>query len=143
VAVERPGPEEAWTGGEGDEPTLTRVMETPEAEGDETAEVPLDDSLRLDDLTDGVDLEFGDEDVAEDDATQLAPTLAADDVDEDDDTQEMPPVTMSEIGTKLDLARAYIDMGDPDGAKSILEEVLAEGDDAQKTEARELIESLG
>ena len=34
-------------------------------------------------------------------------------------------------------------MGDPEGAKSILEEVLAEGDDAQKTEARELIESLG
>lgn len=29
-----------------------------------------------------------------------------------------------EIGTKLDLARTYIDMGDPDGARSILDEVL-------------------
>ncbi|MCU0971939.1 MAG: LysM peptidoglycan-binding domain-containing protein, partial [Gammaproteobacteria bacterium] len=28
--------------------------------------------------------------------------------------------TMSEVGTKLDLARAYIDMGDPEGARSIL-----------------------
>ena len=40
---------------------------------------------------------------------------------------ELEPVTMSEVGTKLDLARAYMDMGDPDGARSILEEVLAEG----------------
>ena len=33
---------------------------------------------------------------------------------------------MSEVGTKLDLARAYIDMGDPEGARSILDEVLKE-----------------
>ena len=37
--------------------------------------------------------------------------------------------TMTEVGTKLDLARAYVDMGDPAGARSILEEVLDEGDD--------------
>ncbi len=37
---------------------------------------------------------------------------------------EMEPVTMSEVGTKLDLARAYMDMGDPEGARSILEEVV-------------------
>jgi len=142
--VERPGLDEAWAGEESSELTPNQVMETPgDAEGDETGEVPLDDSLRLDDLTDDVDLEFDDEEVVNEDATQIAPSLGAADVDEDDATQEMPPVTMSVIGTKLDLARAYIDMGDPDGAKSILEEVLAEGDDAQKTEARELIESLG
>ena len=33
---------------------------------------------------------------------------------------EMDPPTMSEVGTKLDLARAYMDMGDPEGARSIL-----------------------
>ena len=33
------------------------------------------------------------------------------------------------IGTKLDLAKAYLDMGDPEGAKSMLDEVLAEGND--------------
>ena len=37
------------------------------------------------------------------------------------------PATMSEVGTKLDLARAYMDMGDPEGARSILDEVLQEG----------------
>lgn len=55
---------------------------------------------------------------------------------------ELEPVTMSEVGTKLDLARAYMDMGDPDGARSILEEVLAEGNPNQKQEAQRLIESI-
>jgi len=50
--------------------------------------------------------------------------------------------TMSEVGTKLDLARAYIDMGDPEGARSILEEVLAEGNATQKQEADRLMASL-
>lgn len=55
---------------------------------------------------------------------------------------ELEPVTMSEVGTKLDLARAYMDMGDPDGARNILQEVLAEGSASQKQEARRLIDSL-
>lgn len=46
------------------------------------------------------------------------------------------------VGTKLDLAKAYLDMGDPDGARSMLEEVLAEGDDAQRAEAQRLIDEL-
>jgi len=55
---------------------------------------------------------------------------------------EMEPVTMSEVGTKLDLARAYMDMGDPEGARSILEEVVSEGSASQKQEAQRLIEAL-
>jgi len=47
-----------------------------------------------------------------------------------------------EAATKLDLARAYMDMGDPDGARSILQEVLSEGSASQKQEARRLIDSL-
>ncbi|MFZ1391686.1 MAG: FimV/HubP family polar landmark protein [Dokdonella sp.] len=47
------------------------------------------------------------------------------------------------IGTKLDLAKAYLDMGDPEGARSMLEEVLAEGGPAQQDEARRLISELG
>jgi pilus assembly protein FimV len=43
-----------------------------------------------------------------------------------------------ETATKLDLAKAYIDMGDAEGARSILDEVLAEGNDAQKKQAAEL-----
>jgi pilus assembly protein FimV len=50
--------------------------------------------------------------------------------------------TMSEVGTKLDLARAYIYMGDPEGARSILDEVLQEGNATQKQEAEPLMSSL-
>ena len=50
--------------------------------------------------------------------------------------------TMSEVGTKLDLARAYMDMGDPEGARSILDEVLKEGSAVQKQEAERLMASL-
>jgi len=51
--------------------------------------------------------------------------------------------TMTEVGTKLDLARAYIDMGDPDGARSILNEVIEEAGDSQRQEARQLLSGLG
>jgi len=50
---------------------------------------------------------------------------------------------VDEIGTKLDLAKAYVDMGDGDGARSILDEVLEEGDDAQKQQAKDLLEQIG
>ena len=44
--------------------------------------------------------------------------------------------------TKLDLARAYIDMGDADGAKDILREVLDEGNSDQQQKAQAMLESL-
>jgi len=47
-----------------------------------------------------------------------------------------------EVGTKLDLAKAYIDMGDPDGARSILDEVMSEGSDTQKSEAQSLLDQI-
>ena len=42
------------------------------------------------------------------------------------------------VDSKLDLARAYLDMGDEDGARPVLMEVIKEGDLAQQAEAREL-----
>ncbi len=50
---------------------------------------------------------------------------------------------VDEIGTKLDLARAYIDMGDKEAARSMLDEVKQEGDPAQKEEADQLLAQLG
>jgi pilus assembly protein FimV len=60
---------------------------------------------------------------------------------------EVPPseieaVTASEVRTKLDLARQFLDMGDPESARHMLDEVLTEGDAAQKQEAQRLIELL-
>ncbi|TMU71077.1 FimV family protein [Pseudomonas fluorescens] len=47
-----------------------------------------------------------------------------------------------EAATKLDLAQAYIDMGDSDGARDILNEVLTEGDEKQRGEAKEMLSNL-
>jgi len=55
---------------------------------------------------------------------------------------DVESATMSEVGTKLDLARAYVDMGDPEGARSILEEVLKEGSAVQRKEAERLLAGL-
>lgn len=45
---------------------------------------------------------------------------------------------VDEAATKLDLAKAYLDMGDAEGAKSILDEVLVEGSEVQRKQAAEL-----
>ncbi|OZA28916.1 MAG: hypothetical protein B7X91_03535 [Hydrogenophilales bacterium 17-64-11] len=50
---------------------------------------------------------------------------------------------LDEVGTKLDLARAYVEMGDKEGAREILNEVLAEGNDKQKTDAKGILGALG
>jgi pilus assembly protein FimV len=67
-----------------------------------------------------------------DDLPPAPPAAARDDVFGDDDA----------VGTKLDLAKAYMDMGDPEGARSMLEEVIAEGTEAQKSEAHRLIADI-
>lgn len=50
--------------------------------------------------------------------------------------------SLDEVATKLDLAKAYMDMGDYDGASSTLEEVLAEGNESQRQEAEELLDQI-
>ena len=47
-----------------------------------------------------------------------------------------------ETATKLDLARAYIEMDDGDAAREILEEVISEGREEQRSEARAMLEKL-
>jgi len=61
------------------------------------------------------------------------------DLDSDSDTSLME----AQVSTKLDLARAYMDMGDVEGARSTLEEVMAEGNDDQRKEAKELLHQAG
>jgi len=49
----------------------------------------------------------------------------------------------TQIETKIDLAKAYIDMGDIEGARSTLEEVMEDGNDEQKRQAEELLHQNG
>jgi len=86
----------------------------------------------------GLDFDFGQD---------LGVTSEGSDIDMDLNTSDVSMnVDMAggdEVGTKLDLARAYIDMGDPDGARSILDEVMEEGNAGQKQEAQQLMTQIG
>jgi pilus assembly protein FimV len=145
--------------------TGTEVLHNRQEVDDETGSTSLVRSLRVND--DGIDLDLEDLTVALHGAdtveqprsssfsrdvfgggeTPLDIDIGHDLVVDDDPTGTedggpLDPQTMTEIGTKLDLARAYIDMGDPEGARSILEEVLDEGDPTQRREAQGLIDVL-
>ena len=111
---------------------------------DDVISLDLDDdddaiSLNLDDDDDAISLDLDDNDDAisldlDDDDDELSLDLDDDDVislDLDDDG-----------GNKLDLARAYIDMGDGDGARSVLEEVIKKGSESEIQEANELLEKI-
>jgi pilus assembly protein FimV len=122
---------------------------------DETGEMPAvastDVELDLDDLTAALQVSEAGDTVEQprDDATVEYPRPA---IEEEAGTVSIAPDemsddlsdarTMTEVGTKLDLARAYVDMGDPAGARSILEEVLDEGDEGQRQQAQQLLDSL-
>ncbi|MFL0808866.1 MAG: hypothetical protein K6L76_00490 [Agarilytica sp.] len=67
------------------------------------------------------------------------PEVSAEDVD-DDDLDFLSD--SDETATKLDLARAYIDMGDQEGARDIIREILEEGNDEQKEEAQGLLSRI-
>jgi pilus assembly protein FimV len=69
-------------------------------------------------------------------AVEFPAPEAEDDVLADDEEAD-------EMDTKLDLARAYMDMGDPDGARSILEEVMEEGAADHQERARTLLDKVG
>ncbi|MDX2457637.1 MAG: FimV/HubP family polar landmark protein, partial [Gammaproteobacteria bacterium] len=68
---------------------------------------------------------------------------ANDVLEDEEDASEGLLNNTDEVTTKLDLAHAYMDMGDPDGARSILDEVMGEGNDEQKREAEGIISKLG
>jgi pilus assembly protein FimV len=72
---------------------------------------------------------------------ELSPLDAAEiPIAESFDTDEsIHGVETNPVDSKLDLARAYLDMGDEDGARPVLMEVIKEGDLPQQAEARELL----
>ena len=147
-------------------PTPAPAPEAPEAPLDIEAELAaFDDALGLDDsfpdLADDFDLSLADEPdpldasfAAElDDVNaeldkfsqtleqpSIAPHFTADDASDLmlDEPEFDYLAGTDEAATKLDLARAYIDMGDNDGAREILDEVMKEGTETQRKEAIDL-----
>jgi pilus assembly protein FimV len=87
--------------------------------------------------SDNTEIDLGD---SADPLEQLASSLDSDAELEEDEFDFLSG--NDEASTKLDLARAYIEMDDKEGARDILEEVAAEGNDDQKAQAQELMAQL-
>ncbi len=102
-----------------------------------------DDALDMDfslDMSEEGDVE------TEEGEFDLSAEAADYDLSDDDDQGGMDltePLDADEINTKLDLARAYLDMGDHEGARDILEEVVEGGNAEQKKEAEDLMAQAG
>jgi len=131
-------------------------------EGDPDLELDLDldeDNLALesdDDLD--LDLDEGDlapdldEDVGSDESLQVEDELDLElDLDDDSDDDPLGSDVLEldddldldeDPGSKLDLARAYMEMGDSDGAREVLAEVIKEGSDQDIAEANEMLDKL-
>ncbi|GAB5450018.1 MAG: hypothetical protein Hals2KO_03460 [Halioglobus sp.] len=106
---------------------------------DTSRDAPVDDEADFA----GLEIEEDEAVLGDEDDLDLSEDFARDDADDDDDEDILIAADANGMSTKLDLARAYMDMGDDDGARQILEEVIAEGNDALKSEAQALLDRLG
>lgn len=106
------------------------------------------------DMADEAELEIDVEEPADKKAEQAAaPNMTADDLDDMFDQAaagldldlpgvELDAATRQEVDTKLDLAGAYVEIGDSEGATELLKEIIEKGDSSQVKKAKELLASL-
>ena len=125
------------------------TLEAPDLEFDESDELPDLDEPQTD---------FDVSEPDEDDVLEINSVVEASDEPDTSESSdvELPDVDpdstddddldflsdSDETATKLDLASAYIDMGDLSGAKEIIDEVLNEGSEEQQEEAKELLAKI-
>jgi len=130
--------------------SLDSELALDESEGKEAAEQLASEEIDLDSLGDDLEslsdeLDAGDFEINLDEmSSTLEDEIQVDDTEASESFEgseaELPDD--DEVETKLDLARAYADMGDKEGAENILQEVLSEGTAEQIEEAETLIKSL-
>jgi len=129
-----------------DELALDADLDLSDGLGDEAVEIDLSadmgDSLSDAAEVDQGDIDLGDVDLGDMDLGDMDLGDSSADLSADDDEFDISELSedVDEVSTKLDLARAYIDMGDNEGARSILEEVKAEGNNDQQQQADELLQ---
>ncbi|MFM9967250.1 MAG: FimV/HubP family polar landmark protein [Burkholderiales bacterium] len=125
--------------GMGDTPAETAVVETsPEPTADDGG-LTMDFNLNLDDPAPAVESIDPAPSSTDIDLSALSLDLGSDAAPPGDPMD----AKWQEVATKLDLAKAYDEMGDKDGARDLLNEVLHEGDAAQKQQAQSMIDALG
>jgi len=115
-------------------------------QADEIAAEDLDELLSELDVEEGATALAGSDDPGESAPAEPAIEAAADDDSADagvGDDFDFDASGDDDINaTKLDLAEAYVDMGDSDGAQDILSEVLEEGTPEQQQKAQEMLNRL-
>ena len=119
------------------------AMETP-------SDVSLHDQPVMLDFS-GIDLDLGEKQPEEQPAASAASVTQAEDTQVDTQVEqdgakpsasvELSPMEQ-EIKTKLELAQVYHEMGDSENAREILQEVLEEGNEAQRAEAQALMQTI-
>ena len=83
-----------------------------------------------------------DEDEIEVPAFGEAEAAADEEISDDEEEFDFFDASGDEAATKLDLARAYMDMGDEEGAKVILDDVIGSGNEKQIAEAQNMMERM-
>ena len=121
------------------------------SEGDEELDLATTSNLKSSNESPTAPQSLIDDDISDDVFDQVLSDFSADNLgngtdsnmsDEDLDTELDFMADADESATKLDLARAYIDMGDNEGARDILAEVSHEGNDQQRQEAVDLLKRI-
>ncbi len=103
----------------------------------------------MDDSNDALEADFsgleieGADTSGDDDDLDLSGDFGVAVADRFEDEELVIAADSNGLSTKLDLARAYLDMGDDDGARQILDEVVVEGSEELKAEARALLDRIG
>lgn len=122
-----------------EETSIEPKSELPKTDGDIDFDAEI---AALDDASDSDDAELDapSEQASRDALQDLADALPGEAELDDDEFDFLSG--NDEASTKLDLARAYIEMDGKDGARDILEEVANEGTDDQKRQAKELMDKL-
>ncbi|MEX2488223.1 MAG: FimV/HubP family polar landmark protein, partial [Pseudomonadales bacterium] len=98
-------------------------------------EFSLDDDSELNATSDDSEFDLSDSDDSELDLDDEEFSL-------DDDSELDLGDDDGDSNTKLDLARAYIDMGDNEGARKMLQQVIKDGSDTEVQRANELLENI-
>jgi pilus assembly protein FimV len=132
-----------------DESSIQRMTSSDKPEQAGTGQAESDAGSDSGEIGEGL-LEFESENIPPEEtwagpSTDAAPTGTDDSAvsySPGDDVQSSDAPQYNEAETKLDLARAYLDMGDKVGARSIIDEVMREGDPAQRDQAAELASQL-
>ena len=91
----------------------------------------------------GLEIEAADSATSVDDDLDLSRDFGKGRQESSDEEELVIAADSNGLSTKLDLARAYLDMGDDDGARQILDEVVAEGSEELRAEARTLLNRIG